>query len=414
MKTLLAGLSILALSAGNAYATDTAAMEQLPTGSGGALSVEQAWTSSAFDKDPALQGPIEPLEPTVAEPTDPEVRKPSIAIRDARTNKVNHGKASASYVDQVGSDNQVETDQRYAGWGAISDVIQVGDNNTAQVTQRVGGGDDTGDYAVITSKGDGNNAVIDQFNNPYNNAGRNVADIRQGPDGAETIYQPDYADDNSASISQTGGGNLGVIDQYEGNGLFATANEARIETTGFINKANVDQSGDGNKASIDQDGNYGGFGAGGAFNSAQIDQDGDNHRGRIDQTGNRNKAQTIQSGNFGGFQAHPNTDGNSSFIDQNGDWNTALTDQWGSNNHSVIDQWGDHNMASITQEGWGNTSFIIQDGVGNMAASSQTGDWNMSAIDQSGHDNAAEVVQTGQNYADVQQHGYRNSAYVTQ
>jgi len=403
MKTLLAGLSVLALTAGSAYANepsndDATASVRAISSPGHASTVQGAWDSSAFDTPGVVVAP-DPVNPSTPDLADPTIEKKTITFRGARVKADGaQGKESASYIDQVGYKNKADSDQRSAGIGAVSDIIQVGNWNRAEVDQTTAAGSTTGDYAVITSKGNHNDAVVSQTNDGDS---ANVADIRQGPLDDTTAYgTPEFAIGNDASIAQVGSGNLGLIDQYDAGSKFARNNDAAISQTGQNNKGQIGQNGDRNNASISQTGTY---------NQADIQQTGDRNNGRVDQYGSWNTALIDQD-----------DINNDAYVRQSGYENYAEIDQGGDlgsidgNNVAVIDQWGTSNMASITQTDWDNSADIFQDGVSNMGSINQTGNWNAAALDQVGSWNAAQIEQTGQNYADVQQYGHYNSALVQQ
>ena len=135
MKTLLAGLSVLALTAGSAFADEPTPVKgditQIKLG--GDISVNDAWKSAASDNLPKYVGPLVPESATPADPQAPSVEKPKFSAITIREEKTTKGKKTAAYVDQVGWDNRAEIGQTTAGGGAIADLIQVGEGNVGEL-----------------------------------------------------------------------------------------------------------------------------------------------------------------------------------------------------------------------------------------------------------------------------------------
>jgi hypothetical protein len=194
-------------------------------------------------------------------------------------------KSSVADIDQVGDGNTSLISQRgftnVAGYNsagnAYARVLQEGDNNSALV-QQIGGSpgdqfDARGQSATVkqygTLAGAGNAANVFQTDADQN-ANNQVAKITQGASGAgvngnsATIEQRgasavDYnplntaeitqlADDNNASIFQTGGLHVATIIQT------GTGNQATTDQSGTGNTANVYQGSDGNLSYVTQSG----------------------------------------------------------------------------------------------------------------------------------------------------------------
>lgn len=352
-KTLLLSAAALAIAAGAASATDY----QIQWNS----TVNGAWNDMA--------------DMTPANPNDPVIR---VMKRD-----LTNGQGQNAFVDQVGEGNALEIDQKRAGGGAIADVIQIGSNNQTDVAQTTSGNRKPGDYAVSTTVGERNGVLIKQNNTGDFNYGKNYADVQQGSDDRRDGIPDSRVQDSVASINQNGEGNKADINQYEGAGRFATANEASIAQVGDDNNARMDQDGDYHRASIEQKGDY---------NEASTYQAGSGNEASVAQIGDYNDAEVSQRGQY-----------NVALLKQNGDYNNGLIRQNGDFNKAGIDQDGDFNSANIAQDGLGNDGLIRQTGDANKAALEQSGRWNTASIRQNGHD-----------FANVQQHGYSNSAVVSQ
>lgn len=387
MKTLLAGLSVLALTAGSAYAD--------PSNPGGGVvtptadPLMAAWESHAPTPEktnpvgPGFAGPVIVTPKNGITTIDVEIRKEKDGSEIGST-----GQTKFSYIDQVGLTNAVDVDQTNAGIGAISDVIQIGDHNDARVVQETEGASTTGDYAVITQQGDKNDAFIEQNNRFPDGEPANMADIQQGSSTGD-------ANNNLAGISQTGRGNMAEVDQLDG----AVFNQAAIDQFGGSNQAEAEQAGGYNVADINQRT----LAPPTLDNKAGINQDGWDNLGRIDQDGLANEAQTIQTGND-----------NYSYTSQIGDDNLADVIQNGNDNMSDVYQAGTGNGVWVAQDGDWNMSWIDQDGTDNQATVAQNTNENWSAIEQGGIGNLAMVTQAGFAASDIQQFGGSNSALVNQ
>jgi len=178
---------------------------------------------------------------------------------------------------QAGIGNQVEILQE--GEGLVVNAYVQGQLNKAveranTVTQR---GD--GAVANVQVTGDQNQFSIDQ--SASDAPGRNDASlIVEGDYNTASIQQTnDFGEAffNTASIVQTGNGNIGAIVQTISPGDSASGG----------NTASIVQDGDDNDALIEQTG---------ADNSAAIEQDGSDNQGRILQDGEGLSAVLVQSG----------------------------------------------------------------------------------------------------------------------
>lgn len=410
MNKLLTSISVLALMAGTAYATEpsnTAAMVQaaIDQSFNTNKTITQAWEDRA--------NPLPDMEPV--DPREADVRKPDDVVKpepDEATVRMmkDRGDSQSSYIDQVGDGNMVDVEQTDSGAGTVSDIVIVGDDNMADVDQSQRRNGNAGDYATITIQGDENSARIEQIN--QSGAGSNKADIHiggqrdSGPDIA--LGADPKARSNTADITQRGSANLAEIDIAEDDVSFGPeGNEADIFQQGVRNSAKIDQTdrADFNEASIEQRG----VGEGGR-NTAEIDQDFNYNDSKIVQIGTRNRALSEQIG----VSLSEGDVGNDQFTYQDGADNNAYTLQDGRNNLSVTWQLGNNNVAKTTQEGDLNDSSILQDGDFNSAEVFQTSNSNLSGIEMIGDRNAAYVSQTGGDISDIQMHGSLNTAVVTQ
>lgn len=401
MRNLFAGISVAAVIAmGTSALADSptfSQIDQIDLSKNG--DVMEAWRDKAVHFKP--RHPKSPDGPTPSmgrhadpmHPDDPFIRR----VKDRE--KTEHDSANA-WVDQIGKLNKADIDQRHTGNGAVADVIQIGDRNKAEVDQD-SNGQSRGDYAVITTVGDENGARIRQNNTGNNFSDDNQADIQQGNDGSGAQFpgsgNTSEAYRSVASIDQDGEDHRADINQYETNGSFASYNEAAIKQRGDNANARIDQDGDYNDASIYQTGLGLALEASsyqeGDFNDSRITQEGEAHDAKVSQVGDYNAAEIVQ---LGGFD-------NDASIMQEGDWNSGVTIQYGSFNDAETVQDGDYNSASILQDGVDNSGTILQDN-----------DHNKASLEQLGIGNLAFISQSGNDFANVQQHGFSNSALVRQ
>lgn len=242
-----------------------------------------------------------------------------------------------------------------------------------------------------------------------------------------------FAQNNTATVSQTGNENEAVVDQ-EGADHEATitqsnwglpAHFAKVEQKGGTNNeawvlqdqrgatVTIDQIGSDNLAKIKQSGpndagvegsNEAGISqigdnnevlnhnfSGNAFQKNGTSFDNDKNWLQVDQIGNENQA--------GIWQEHHND----ATISQVGDGNDASVYQvsvaGGEVNVAGIEQEGNDNSASISQtrtdvmDGLDNWGSILQTGDLNMATMVQEGDSHWSQISQNGNSNIATVTQ---------------------
>ena len=198
--------------------------------------------------------------------------------------------ASAT-INQTGTSNTALAHQDNTfGAGVSATINQSGDHNSA-ITNQTSWGPGYGNWsstAGIDQSGSGNVAEIDQkyvwFSSAY---------IGQwgGSSNTANIVQASMSVGN-ASINQWGDGNAATIKQgYPISGCCGYALNASISQTGSSNIAEADQAGWGSDASIYQNG---------SFNTAMVTQNGtdyNNHNvANISQIGMSNSATVSQSG----------------------------------------------------------------------------------------------------------------------
>lgn len=424
MRNLLAGISVVALTAGVAFAQQVVipqiSLDDVPLQPN--TNLTQAWDDYAGQ----LQK-LPPEPPQMADPTrEVEVTKTRPNPMPPRMMKVDQtgGQGQNAFVDQIGPDgtdqtgsNVAEITQQTDALGAVADVIQIGVGNLAEVNQFTNDGSTTGDYATITQDGTDNDparsgdapnkALITQTNRAvgFQPENQNKADIQQGPEGpggfmgaGDVPGQNPQALANTAEIDQAGRRNEAKIVQDEDpeapSRLGTSRNEALIVQRKTGNRAGIMQNMDDNDASIRQDG---------LENVAETNQTGEFNLSRVEQIGDMNENLTDQKG-----------EGNQEFTYQDGTFNQAETIQLGNDNMAVTWQFGIENMASTEQLGNDNMSDILQDGDFNMAEVNQLNDNNVSRLEQLGNNNGFVVMQDGNDWSNVQQSGNSNIVSINQ
>ena len=200
-----------------------------------------------------------------------------------------------SDIVQTGDDNVATVDQT-GGSEGVSDINQVGDDNVATVTQSETSGasnsfNTPANIADIDQTGEASNATVTQ-NNGDARGPSNTAVIRQDafplatvPSGFNldaTIIQDGTG--NQSSIVQTGAvfgdsSGLNAVNNQTGNGnLSAISQDGDTDAAPFTD-ASVTQSGDNNQSDVSQFGEnlLGTVNQLGADNSSFLDQQGDSH-----------------------------------------------------------------------------------------------------------------------------------------
>ena len=295
-------------------------------------------------------------------------------------------------------------------WAAEGTITQTGADNTATIEQDTNFAGWEPSTASITQTGDGNDGLIDQLGAEF------TASISStGNDNDATILQ-NGANAMSASIGQTGDGHGATITQD-----FANSASASITQEGATNAASITQSAtnvaearppNGVVATIEQLSNFAGSNLG-TSNSASILQAGlslgttaaitqeDVFRATasIDQSGGAQHASIFQGIAIDGFAS----------ILQRGTSQNATVDQTSTANRSAgrIDQAGDGHSALIRQyfNSNDNTADIVQRASANNATIIQSGS---SAEGGSGVAtwNDASILQEGSaNQASIRQTG---------
>ncbi|MCL3880775.1 hypothetical protein [Marivita sp. GX14005] len=308
--------------------------------------------------------------------------------------------ANDSTIDQIGLSNMATVDQT-GGSEGISGIEQIGGSHQASVTQSDNPNNGTPNFNVasntsnIYQEGSGAEATVNQTGDPNGNPG-NVSTIEQfndGPPAAVAIVEQDGTN-NSSFVSQ--GRDVDPLDrrgQTADVSQIGHDNSSSVIQRGNLNTANVTQTADGNTSIVDQSG---------------LDNLAD-----VLQSGNGNLSTVTQSANFGTVDVEQSGDNNISDVTQSGRANSsvaALILQDGNDNTSTVLQTslvagaGSANQfAEVTQSTDGNSSYIEQDGGDPVADASNPGNsasvfqmvtaGNVSTIYQSGAGNTATVNQ---------------------
>jgi len=195
--------------------------------------------------------------------------------------------------------------------------------------------------ATVDQTGDGNDATVTQ-----ENSGSNIAEVSQeGDDNQIDLTQRNFGSAGSpgheADLSQDGDNNEADVLSQGGVGV----NTVTLDQIGDYNYARIDQFWGSNNADVKQDGEE---------NEALV-----SHRGTFDsdasieQIGNYNDAYIRDAGQGTG----PN-ENNSASIFQDGDDNTSVIDQFESNNRASSWIAGDGNTVTQTQFSDGNTQRV--------------------------------------------------------
>lgn len=259
---------------------------------------------------------------------------------------------------------------------------------------------------------------------------------------------PSYADSSSASVYQSGTGNVGSVDQQSSDGSFAYVNQVGNNNHGVydaygystINEAfatnsfaGVDQTGNSNQAVIFQ--GYLNFG------SSYVGQYGNGNTGYVSQFGSDNGVAWVFQGGFACYDRNcesidfslPASQGSYASIGQYGPDNTALIIQSGQyHGASIYQVWGGGNTARIIQADSSNSAYVQQGGtayiwnpdtqqydITDMGASTkseayvnQSGSYQYAQAYQGGNGNAVSSYQYGTNdELTVLQVGNNNSVY---
>lgn len=347
---------------------------------------------------------------------------------------------SSANTTQSGLSNVSVTMQRdYNGGGNYNSTTQSGTNDNAFSYQY-----GTKNSATIAQSGTDSSAPSSSVTDASTaNSGGTYAGSFHGADqatshlndGGGRIIQ-DEAQGNGAYLTQTGTNVTGTIEQWYGEGNFAsvtqggTSNHALSYQTGYGSTVGINQSAasSNNKATVyqvsaDQDGSaYGVVGANDSgVNSAFVTQTGQNSSATELQAGTNNLASITQStGSIPGDVRDANF-GSDAAIRQVGMNNNAGTNQSGADDHALTQQSGSYNTAFTTQTNAGAYSLVDQSGSGNYTSVTQTTGgltnsfFTVSKVDQEGANNGATVYQSGRDaFSDVAQNGMGNAAFVTQ
>ena len=228
------------------------------------------------------------------------------------------------------------------------------------------------------------------------------------------------AQSNTATVTQTGDENSGIVDQ-----------------TGFGNTGTITTIGDKNKDDVQKYKSWS-YGGSGYMQAKGVTQDGSDNFGTIEQLGSRHQAGIGQKGNENNAEITQNDPTlnaygqNVAFVDQLGDLNTSIQNQQGRAANSYFRQEGNSNRAeaqqfrnqtgyaTVEQVGDNNKSYQYQEYMasyqgGNDAAVKQVGDNNDAKQEQHGINNNASNLQLGNwNITDLTQTGNDNSTVITQ
>jgi len=236
-----------------------------------------------------------------------------------------------------------------------------------------------------------------------------------------------FAQNNDATVDQTGDDNEAQVDQVISNG--ATVNLSQTENGSGSSFADIDQTGGANLTNLNQIGN----------NSATIDQEGkhtvagfnSNFNNGVDQIpalqentgGDQNVLNVTQRNNFSQVRVDQVGGGNTIDVFQGGGIsNVAKLNQLGDNNNMDISLVGSINRVEIQQLGVGShTAYVDVSGDANNVTRNgqskimQDGELHFTDVMITGNDNAYVVNQTGFSHtANVTVMGNNNSSTITQ
>lgn len=266
-------------------------------------------------------------------------------------------------------------------------------------------------------------------------SGANLGVIGQGRLAAYSHTSTGNADNNEATLEQTGSGNEAYIGQAIGENLAdpgtASGNSASVSQEGAGNFAGTAQgtygaTAVGNTLEITQDGslntayvNQGvGSGALAEDNDADVSQAGTGNYADVSQVGTDGAADVSQSGASNETYIEQDGDGNSADVHQDGTGNVARVEQKitlanpANPQEAIIEQFGEDNYAYIEETGEGNWGRIRQDGARNQAYREST---DISGIRMTGRGNRADILQRGEeNVARFNTSGSYNDFVITQ
>lgn len=254
-------------------------------------------------------------------------------------------RADSVDVEQQGLDNSASTYQSTNYSSAIARVKQVGDRNIVGLVESsrtltgIEQSLSTAASASISQLGDDNAGLIHQY----------------------------LSTDPIGTITQEGNGNFAMIEQEEGTTKTATVTQGKSTGSGTM---------DNGSAFVVQ------YGTG--YETAVIEQYGTNHNAHATQRG-----------------------AGTSSADQL----TITITQSGDNHWADVEQYGVQLLGTVGQSGDTNKVVISQDGSYMTATATQSGNFSYADIDQTGSRHSATVVQYGSSLFGS---GYSNYVYITQ
>lgn len=382
-KYLIAGVSVLALSATGAIADEAtinnyggngaAYIDQLDTTGNATATITQgvdgvpANISSERDTAAIKQEGAGNLRATIEQNTD--------------NNLIGFGERNVAGISQAEG----------AGSSARATIEQAESQNRAGVLQASSNNDGT-----VQQTGFNGRALIIQDDSDFNGLDGNsgASDFRlraNAPDNTDNLTTGLGFDANltngrfvpgglRADTSAEGEASNSDATVRQGQGFAGFAENARalVLQSGDNQSADVDQDGFDQKAYVSQED---------ANNTAIVLQEAafdDNNQAIVNQTG---------AGNLGDI--YQQADLSFASIDQGGDNNDAFVEQLGERTSAIIDQEGGNNFADAYQTGIRDESTITQSGYNNDAVTYQAFDTirDVATINQTGDNNEAQILQ---------------------